>query len=71
VTLEKILRPGEPGTYRCHESGVEEQMHRDADGGPRGSDRIIGLQERGVRALPRRDRHIEVAGRIGDLTEQR
>jgi hypothetical protein len=71
MTVEEILRPGQPGTYRRHQGGVEEQVHRDADGGPGGSNRVMGLQERGVRALPCLDAHIQMAGRIGDLPEHR
>jgi hypothetical protein len=71
TTLEKHLRSCQPCAHRCQEGGVEEQVHRDADRSRSGSDGVVGPEGSGVCALPRRDRHIEVAGRIRDLTEQR
>ena len=38
---------------------------------PAGRDVVAGLQARGVGALPRLDGHVEMAGRVGDLAEQR
>ena len=67
--LEEPLRPRQPAAHRRQEGGVEEQVHRDADRGPGGRDRVTGQQARRVRPLPRPDGHIEVAGRIGDLAQ--
>ena len=71
LTVEKPLRSCQPAAHRCHEGGVEEQVHRDANGGAGRRDLVTGLQARGVGALPRLDGHIEMAGRVGDLTEHR
>ena len=68
-TFEQPLRSGQPAAHRCHEGGVEEQVHRDANGCSCGPDRITGLQARGVGPLPRLDGHIEMAGRVSDLAE--
>ena len=70
-TFEKPLRSCQPAAHRCHEGGVEEQVHRDANGRACGRDLVTGLHARGVGALPRLDGHIEMAGRVGDLAEHR
>ena len=46
-------------------------MHRDANRCARRRDRVAGLYRERVRALPRLDGHVEMAGRVGDLREQR
>jgi hypothetical protein len=71
TTVEKVLRSRQPGTYRCHEGGVEDKVHGNADGGSGGCDRVIGMDERGMRAFPRRDGHIQMPSRIGHLSEHR
>jgi hypothetical protein len=69
ATLEKPLRPCQPAAHGCHEGSVEEQVHRDANGCTCSRDVVTGLQARGVSALPRLDGHIQMAGRVGDLSE--
>jgi hypothetical protein len=70
-TFKKPLRSCQPATHRCHQGSVEEQVHRDANARTRSRDQVTGLQIPGVGTLPRLDGHIEMAGRVGDLTEQR
>ena len=71
LTFEQPLRSCQPAAHRRHEGGVEEQVHRDANGCTRRRDLVTGLHARGVGALPRLDGHIEMAGRVGDLAEHR
>ena len=71
LTLEQAFRPGEPAAHRRHQRGVQEQVHRDANRCARRRDRVAGLYAQRVRALPRLDGHVEMAGRVGDLAEQR
>ena len=71
LTVEKPLRSCQPAAHRCHEGGVEEQVHRDANGGSARRDLVTGLQARGVGSLPRLDGHIEMARRVGDLSRAR
>ena len=71
MTFEQVLGPGEPTAHRCHQRGVEEQVHGDADRCARRPDRIPGVDAERVRALPRLDGHVEMAGRVRDLAEQR
>ena len=71
LTVEKPLRSCQPAAHGRHEGGVEEQVHRDAYGGSARRDLVTRLQARGVGSLPRLDGHIEMAGRVGDLTEHR
>ena len=70
VTFEQAFRPGEPAAHRCHQRGVQEQVHRDANRRTCRRDRVAGLYAQRVRALPRLDRHVEMAGRVSDLAEQ-
>ena len=67
LTLEQMLGPGEPAAHRRHQRGVEEQVHRDADRCARRRDRVAGFDAERVRALPRLDGHVEMAGRVRDL----
>ena len=67
LTLEQAFRPGEPAAHRCHQRGVQEQVHRDANRCARRRDGVAGLDAQRVRALPRLDGHVEMAGRVGDL----
>ena len=71
LTLEQAFRPGEPAAHRCHQRGIQEQVHRDANRCPGRRDRVAGLDGQRVRALPRLDGHVEMAGRVRDLPEQR
>ena len=71
LTLEQAFRPGEPAAHRRHQRGVQEQVHRDANRCTCRRDRVAGLYAQRVRALPRLDGHVEMAGRVGDLAEQR
>ena len=56
--------PAPSGPYR-------EQVHRDANGRACRRDRVAGLQARRVCAFPRLDGHVEMAGGVGDLAENR
>jgi len=46
-------------------------VHRDAGGCARRRDGIARFDAERVRALPRLDGHVEMAGRVRDLREQR
>ncbi len=70
-TFEKPLRSCHPAAHGCHEGGVEQQVHRDANGRACCRDLVTCLHACGVGALPRLDGHIEMAGRVGDLAEHR
>ena len=67
LSLEQVLGPGQPASHPRHQRGVQEQMHRDADGCARRRDRVAGFDAERVRALPRLDGHVEMAGRVRDL----
>ena len=71
AAFEQSLRPCQPAAHRRHQRRVEEQVHRQTDGRTRGRDLITGLHAGGVGAFPCLDGHIEMAGRVGDVTEQR
>ncbi len=70
ATLEQPLRSSQPPADRRHQGGVEEQVHRDADGGPCRPDLVSGLQRLPMSAFPGLDADSEVARGIGDLAEQ-
>ena len=71
LTFEKPFCPCQPAPHRCHQSRIEEQVHRDSNGGTCGRHQFTGLQVRRMGALPRLDRRVEVAGRVRDLAEHR
>jgi hypothetical protein len=68
--VEQPLGSRQPAAHRRHQRGVQEEVHRDANGSAGRPDRVAGLDAQRVGALPRLDRHVEVAGRVGDLGEQ-
>ena len=70
MALEQAVRTGEPATHRRHQRGVQEQVHRDTNRCASRRDRVAGLSAERVRALPRLDGHVEMAGRVGDFREQ-
>ena len=70
-TFKKPLRSCQPATHRCHQGSVEKQVHRDPNTRTCGRDLVTALQIPGVGTLPRLYGHIEMAGRVRDLTEQR
>ena len=70
LVLEKAFCSGEPAAHRRHQRGVQEQVERDANRRACRRDRVAGLYAERVRALPRLDGHVEMAGRVGDLAEQ-
>jgi hypothetical protein len=70
LAFEQAFRSAEPAAHRRHQRGVQEQMHRDANGRVRRRHRVTGLDAQGVRTLPRLDGHVEMAGRVCDLAEQ-
>ncbi len=69
-SLEQAVRPREPAAHRRHQRGVQQQVHRDANRCARRRDGVAGLHAERIRALPRLDGHVEMAGRVGDLGEQ-
>ena len=69
MTLEKPLRSCQPAAHRCHEGSVEKHVHRDADRRACSRHVVTGVHARRVGALPRLDGHVEVAGRVRDLSE--
>ncbi len=71
LTLEQLFRPGEPAAHRRHQRGVQQQVHRDSNRCACRRDNVAGLHRQRVRALPRLDGHVEMAGRVSDLAEQR
>ena len=71
LILEQAFRTGEPSAHRRHQRGVQEQVERDANRRACRCDRVAGPYAERVRALPRLDGRIEMAGRVGDLAEQR
>jgi hypothetical protein len=71
LAFEQLLRSSQPPAHRRHQRGVEEEMHRDANGGAARRELVTALQARGVGALPRLDGHIEMAGGVGNLAEHR
>jgi 4-oxalocrotonate tautomerase len=70
-TFEKPLRSLQPAAHRCHESGVEQYVHRDAHGCACCRDVVTCLHACRVGALPRLDGRIEMTGRVGDLAKHR
>jgi hypothetical protein len=68
--LEKPFCSAEPAAHRRHERGVQQQVHRDANRRACRRDNVAGLRRQRVRALPRLDGHVEMAGRVSDLAEQ-
>jgi hypothetical protein len=70
-SFQKPLRSCQPAAHRCHQRGVEQQVHRHPDGRTRCRDLVTGLHECGVGARPGLDGHLELAGRIGDLAKHR
>ena len=71
VTFEQPLGACQPAAHRCHQRGVEEQVHRQTDGRTCGRDLIASLDAGRMGAFPRLDGHIEITGRVGDLAQQR
>src|SRR5215216_530540 len=71
LTLEEPLGSRQPATYRRHERGIEKQVHRDANRRTCRGDLITGLHVRRVSAFPRLNGHVELAGRVGHLAENR
>ncbi len=70
-TLQEPLGSGQPTPYRCHQRGIEEQVHRDADRGTCCRVLVLGLQPQRISAFPRLDGHVELPRRVGDLGEDR
>ena len=70
LTLEKPFCSAEPAAHRRHQRGVQQQVHRDANRCTCRRDSVAGLRRQRVRALPRLDGHVEMAGRVRDLAEQ-
>jgi hypothetical protein len=71
LTLQQAFRSAEPAAHRRHQRGVQEQVHRDTNRCTCRRDRVAGPHALRVRALPSLDRHVEMAGRVSDLAEQR
>jgi hypothetical protein len=71
LTFEKTFCSCQPAPHRCHQGRIEEQVHRDPNGGTCGRRRLTGLYVSRMGALPRLDRRVEVAGRVRDLAKHR
>ena len=71
LIVEQALRACQPAAHRSHERGVEKQVHGDANRCASRGNLVARLHARRMRAFPRLDRHVEVAGGVGDLAEQR
>ena len=65
------LGASQPAAHRRHQGSVDKQVHRDAYRRCSCSDPVAGLHALRVRPFPRVDRHVEVAGGVGDLAEKR
>jgi hypothetical protein len=70
LTLEQPFCSAEPAAHRRHERGVQEQVHRHANRCTCRRGSVAGLCRQRVRALPRLDGHVEMAGGVSDLAEQ-
>ena len=69
--IEELLGATQPATHRCHQGGVEQQVHRQAH---RGAGRRCGLaggHQSCVCALPGLDGDIEVPRAVGGVGEHR
>jgi hypothetical protein len=71
LTLQQPFGSGQPAPHRCHQGGIEKQVHRDVNRRPRRRALITGLHTGRVRTLPRLNRHIEVPRRVGHLAKNR
>lgn len=71
LTLEEPLRSCQPAAHRCHEGGVEQQVHGDTHCRRCCRDVVAGLHRRRVSALPGLDGPVEMTGRVGGLAEKR
>ena len=69
--LQQPLGSCQPAPHRRHQSGIEEQVHRDANRRAGCGVLVAGLHAHRVRALPRLDRHVEMPRRVGDLAKHR
>ena len=70
-TFEEPLGPSQPATHRRHQRRVEQQVHRQTNRRTGSGDLITSLDAGGVGAFPRLDRHLEMTGRVRDLTKHR
>ena len=71
VALEQLLRASQPAAHRCHQGGIEQQVHRDANRRLRCRDLVADPHGHRVSAFPRLDRHVEMARCVGNLAENR
>ena len=71
LTLQESLGSAQPAAHRCHQGGIEKQVHRDANCRAPCSDLVAGLQAPCMSAFPRVDGHVEVARGVCDLGENR
>ena len=71
TTVEQALRPCQPAAHRGHERGVEQQVHRHANRRTGRVHLLSRLYACRIRAFPCFHRHIEVAGGIGNLAQER
>ena len=71
LPVEQSLRACQPAPHRCHQRGVEQQVHRDPDRRRCRRDLIACPHAGRVGTLVRLDRHIEVSGRVGHLAKKR
>jgi hypothetical protein len=71
LSFQQPLGSCQPAAHRSHQRRVEQQVHRHADSRSGCRDLVTGLQGRRVGAHPGLDGHLELAGRIRDLTKHR
>ena len=71
VVAEEAFGASQPAPHRGHESGVEQQVHRDSNRRRGRRDMIARLHPGRVSTLPRLNRHLEVSGRVSHLAEKR
>ena len=70
VPLEQALRPLHPAADRRHQRGVHQQVQGDPARRASRRERVTGTHRLGVRAFPRLDGHLEMAGGVGGLGQQ-
>ena len=70
VPLEQTLRPLHPAADRRHQRGVHQQVQGNPARRASRGERVTGTHRLRVRAFPRLDGHLEMAGRVGGLGQQ-
>ncbi len=71
VVLEELLGSRQPAPHRCHEGGVEQQVHGHPHRGACRGERVTHGSELRVDVLPRPDGHVEVPRPVRDVGKHR